>query len=476
MNRPRSEFPPLGDRPVVFGLGMARRIAVATVFVVAATAATAEDTAADRPPAAATFAEYLTTWKIDRDSRSALEEGTEWTAAKQSTALRILGRLVQLPGNLASRWSRQAPDLAAEPPGQRLGDRLVRVEGRAVMVTPLDLSQEEATLAGRERVEIVRIVSANGTAIDVLTDRVPRPWKRSAPIDEPAAAVGLPLLEAGGPPTAADGLPAVVVAAASVAWFPATPLGLLGVDYGLFDRVVDGQRLVAGDTEAFYAVLAAAGRESPPDTQPEAEAHGAAAATTDIVPLIDPSRGWFAEHRGEPIAIEGVVRRATRISVDDATRREQIGTDHYWELFVFVPTPLIKINDRLQEDYPVVCCVRTLPPGMPTGQQIGERVRIEGFAFKRYGYPLPDVQISSSQGDEARKGLRQETALIIAKTATWLPQPSPNRAVNTLGWVFLALATAVGVALAAAAWSFSRDVRSRRQRSRDAFPDRIELP
>jgi hypothetical protein len=113
---------------------------------------------------------------------------------------------------------------------------------------------------------------------------------------------------------------------------------------------------------------------------------------------------------------------------------------------------------------------------MPTGQKIGERVRIEGFAFKRYGYPLPDVQISSSQGEQDRKGLRQETALVIAKTATWLPQPSPNRAVNTLGWVFLALATAVGVALAAAAWSFSRDVHGRRQRSRDALPDRIELP
>lgn len=478
MTRPWSTIHPPATRPGAAGhvrdARPSRRVVPCAVFaglLIAMGPAAAEEPAADRPPAAATFAEYLATWNIDRGSRGVLEEGAEWTPAKQAAALRILGRLVQLPGNLATRWSREAPDVAAEPAGQRLGDRLVRVAGRAIRVTPLEIPKEEEALAGRERAEIVRIVTPGGIGIDVLADRVPRGWKRSAAIDEPAAAVGLPLLESGGPPTATGEPPAaVLVAAASVAWFPDTPLGVLGVDYGLFDRVVDGQRLVAGDTEAFYSVLAATGRESPR----EAEAPGG--ATTDIVPLIDPARGWFAEHRGEPITIEGVARRATRIAVDDPARRTQIATDHYWELFVFVPTPLIRINDRLQQDYPVVCCVRTLPDGMPTGQQIGERVRIEGFAFKRYGYPLPDVQISSSQGDEDRKGLRQETALVIAKTATWLQQPSPNRAVNTLGWVFLALATAVGVALAAAAWSFSRDVRSRRQRSRDAFPDRIELP
>jgi sarcosine oxidase gamma subunit len=32
------------------------------------------------------------------------------------------------------------------------------------------------------------------------------------------------------------------------------------MDYGLFDSVRDGQKLGAGDTEAFYALLAAMGR------------------------------------------------------------------------------------------------------------------------------------------------------------------------------------------------------------------------
>jgi len=251
---------------------------------------------------------------------------------------------------------------------------------------------------------------------------------------------------------------------------PPTPLGTLGMDYSLFDSVVDGQKLVAGDTEAFYATLAAAGRAT------QAGIESAAGQPGDIVPLINPGSDWFASHRGAPVTIQGVARRATRIEVDDPLRRQQIGADHYWELYVFVPTPLIKINDRLQEDYPIVCCVRLLSEGMPTGEQIGERVRVSGFAFKRYGYPLPDVQISSSQGEKQQLGQRQETALLIGKQAVWQLPPSPTTEVNSLGWIFLALVGAVGLALAAAAWSFARDSRRHDQQARKNLPDTIELP
>ena len=106
------------------------------------------------------------------------------------------------------------------------------------------------------------------------------------------------------------------------------------------------------------------------------------------------------------MTIEGIARRATRIAVDGAARQKQVGADHYWEVFVFVNTPLLAVNNRTQDTYPIVCCVRTLPAGMPTGEQISERVRISGFALKRYGYPLADLEISSSQGDVRTKGER----------------------------------------------------------------------
>jgi hypothetical protein len=436
--------------------------------------------AADAEPPAATasmpFVDYLATWKIDRASRVVLEEPTGWSPAKQEIAIKVLARLTRVPANLAVQWSADAVDLSSLAATQRVQDRLVKVDGRATFVATVPLPEEESEVAGRRQLEIVRIVTADGTVVDVLADHVPKAWPRAVRIDEPAAAVGLPLSEGPGPTSVPGGdgpaaaPPALLLAAASVGWFPPTPLGKLGMDYGLFDSVVDGQKLVAGDTEAFYALLAAMGRATATGIASIAGPPG------DIVPLINPGAGWFAKHRGDSFTVEGVARRATRIEVDDPLRRRQLGTDHYWELFVFVPTPLIEVHGKLQEDYPVVCCVRTLPEGMPTGQEIGERVRVSGFALKRYGYPLPDVKISSSQGTEEQKGQRQETALLVGREAGWLPAPSPTKEVNTLGWVFLSIASVIGLALALAAWSFARDTRRRDRQARRELPDRIELP
>jgi len=423
-------------------------------------------------PATTPFADYLATWKIDRGSRAVLEEPSAWNPAKQEIAVKVLARLSRLPAPLASRWNADAIDLRSLDATRRVQDLMVKVDGRATVVATVPLTEEESELAGRRQLEVVRIVSDDGLAVDVLADHVPKAWPRDARIDEPASVIGLPLSEGPGP--AGEGqsatAPTVLLAAPSVSWFPPTPLGALGMDYGLFDSVRDGQKLVASDAEAFYAVLAAMGRATTAGIASAAEPSG------DIIPLINPASGWFAQHRGDPVTVAGVARRATRIEIDDPLRRRQLGTDHYWELFVFVPTPLIKVHGKLQEDYPVVCCVRTLPEGMPTGQQIGERVQVSGFAFKRYGYPLPDLKISTSQGSEDQKGQRQETALLIGREAVWLPAPSPTREVNTLGWVFLSIASVIGIALALAAWSFARDSRRRDRQARRELPDRIELP
>ena len=255
------------------------------------------------------------------------------------------------------------------------------------------------------------------------------------------------------------------MAAKRVAWQPAKPLGALGMDYGLFDTVADGQKLVAGDTEAFYAMLAAVGR----GTQEGIEK--VAGPPADVVPMIDPGQGWFKSHRGDPVTIDGTARRATRIAIDDPLRRREIGADHYWELFIFVPTSLLKINDRLQENYPIVCCVRKLPDGMPTGQNINERVRVSGFAFKRYAYPLPQIKGAATKEDQ-----RQETPLVIGKHAVWVPEPSNAAATSLLGWIFAGLAGVIGLLLLFGIWRFNRDARRTEKLHREALPDKLELP
>lgn len=445
---------------VIGTAGLAKNGLLAAVLACASVAVAQEQPAS---PVATTFPDYLATWKIDKAGRRPLAEPGAWNAARQELAVRVLARLGRIPGPLFANWSAGAAGPAALPADDPVQDRLVRIEGRATFVRSLPLDPAEAEIAGRKQLEVVRIVAADETAWEVLAERVPDAWPRGREFAERAGAIGLPLAGAGLEPLAGTGPRRALLAAPGVSWYPETPLGALGVDYGLFGTVVDGKPLEPGDTEAFYAVLAAVG--------------GAGAATdaapADIVPLIDPGQDWFRRHRGEPLSIEGVARRATRIAVDDPRRRAQLGSDHYWELYVFVPTSLIKVNDRLQEDFPVVCCVRSLPAGMPAGQRMGERVRVSGFAFKRYGYPLPDVRISSSQGDREQKGQRQETALLIGREPVWLPSANPQRQVDSLGWIFLSLAGLVAAALAAAAWAFGRDSA---RRGRDRLPDRIDLP
>jgi len=417
-------------------------------------------------------AEFLATWNLDRAARAALESPGPWDVAKTQLCLRLLARLSLAPPDASARWAAGAVTVpAANLPTP--GDAFIRLEGRAEFAAPLPLTAEQAEIAGRPALDLVRVRTAAG-AVDVIADAVPAAWPRRQAIDEPVSVVGLAVSSGPGPrpdppggassawPDAAAG---AVVVARRVAWHPATTLGSLGMDYGLFDTVVDGQRLVAGDTDAFYALLAAAGRGT------QADIERAAGPVADAVPLIDPKQQWFAAHRGDPVTLQGTARRATRIQIDEQRRRREVGGDHYWELYVFVPTSLIKVHDRLQETYPVVCCVLDLPEGMPTGQTINEQVRVSGFAMKRYAYPLP-----TPQGREAGADERQETPLLIGKRVLWVPEPSTADATGLLGWVFLALAGVVGLLLAFGAWRINRDARRERQRQRATLPDKVQLP
>ena len=105
---------------------------------------------------------------------------------------------------------------------------------------------------------------------------------------------------------------------------------------------------------------------------------------------------------------------------------------------------------------------------MPTGENINEHVKISAFAMKRYEYPI------ARQGGEPDN--RQETPLLIGKQAVWVPRPSPNETISTLGWVFTLLAGVVGLLLLLGAWSLNRDVRKQRKIARNQLPDRVTIP
>jgi len=438
---------------------------------------------------------YLSTFRLDRSEREIGRTSGGWDDARQELALRLLTRLQLAPADRWADWSTAA--VAGWAPAERSADspsgsdRLMRLTGRAVFLGEQPLSPSQADRFGCSSINLVRIQCEDGTPVDILAAQVPHAWPRWQTFDEPASVVGLPLATAAGPrPTREEhppeatsaesagekGVPlplalwpaepaAGMLVAPRVAWHPSTPLGKLGMDYGLLGEVVDGGKLGPQDAPAFYAMIVAAGRMS------AAEVAAVAGPPLDPIPLIDPSQNWFATHRGEPLTIEGVALRATRIEIDDDLQRRATGIDHYWELFVFVPTPLIKVGGRLQETYPMVCCVQNLPAGMPVGASIHEPLRVSGFAFKRYGYPLPQPA-----GGPADRPQRQEVPLLIGPAAVRLPPTGMPAAGTGLGWVASALVGVGVLGLAAVVWKHRWNARRAEGERRAALPERFALP
>lgn len=220
------------------------------------------------------------------------------------------------------------------------------------------------------------------------------------------------------------------------------------MDYGLFDAVQDGRKLLAADADAFYDMLAATGRATPEGLE------AAAGGLSDVLELIDPQVRWLETHRGTPVRIRGTARRAIRIAIDDPFRRSQLGSDHYWEVYVFVSTSTpVQIHGRVQGTYPMVACVRELPEGMPTGERISEKVDVSGFAFKRYRY-APAVGGGAADA--------QESPLIVGRTLRWFRDTEPPAA-RQLDRVLGPVLIVVILLLVVAGWATSG--RSRTHRS-----------
>lgn len=431
--------------------------------------------AADEAPK--TFADFLVSNEIDLSRREAITSATQWNDGAEAVAIKVLRR-IDAPESLMAGWKEAAIAVPATGETPAVTDALVSLRGRVTFVAPHRLSPPIAELYGASHYDVVRMVDAGGLVVDVLTRAAPKGWPRWKAIDEPASAVGLVLSAGVGPrPEGSEadsqewpGDPAgLVVASSHVAWFPDTPLGRLGMDYGLFDSVIDGKKLVAEDAAAFYAMLAAAGRTS------AAEVDAAAGKPINPMLLINPAEKWFQSHRGDPVVIEGNAMRATRVEIDEASLRKLVGRDHYWELFVFVETPLLEVNGRVQDTYPIVCCVRELPKGMPSGERISERVKVAGFAFKRYAYTFDDPR-PDEVGTVDKDSNRRVTALLIGPQPFWSPPPS--EAASQPIWVIAAVAAIVALAAIAGVGILygNRSMDRAIQKSRDDLPDRVEIP
>tara|TARA_R110002049_G_scaffold2750_2_gene21388 strand:+ start:92627 stop:94015 length:1389 start_codon:yes stop_codon:yes gene_type:complete len=281
------------------------------------------------------------------------------------------------------------------------------------------------------------------------------------------------------------------VAAGRLQWFPraASSEGVAmltdkGVDAaGLADLASRDRRpLAAEDADVFYPVMRAA-----------AELASAQASTittpqsVDPVPLLrDPNA-----YGGHWLRMTLGTVRVTRIAVTDDRRREQLGSDHYFQIdasgdlgnvVVSIARPDGDAGPPIQFEntYPVSLVTRTLPTFLRDAivQQegagaittmISRPIQVDGFFLRLWSYESDFMQ--------RKGGGKQFGPLIVASRFTDLdPGTSDPAGVRVIGWI---AAVAIILALVGTAvWArvtSSHDRRIRRKR-KNQESEQLRLP
>jgi len=245
---------------------------------------------------------------------------------------------------------------------------------------------------------------------------------------------------------------------ARVAWYPDNLLGRLGMDVGLLDTVLNRTPITGEEREAFYQMLAAVGRARPGELldQAEADLHGQGQAACSVVPLFNQAD----DQLGRLVVLEGVVRRAIRIVVDQPDIVARLGIDHYYEMDLF--------TDDSQGN-PLVFCVRELPDGMPPGDSgpYAYRVRVAGFFFKTWAYHSSEALESDRSGTPAR----QLAPLLIGRQPRLCPEPVPQFDLVGRGVLIGLFVFGMG----AAWWAILRMNRSKRKPPAEEPPPRFDF-
>ncbi len=236
------------------------------------------------------------------------------------------------------------------------------------------------------------------------------------------------------------------------------------------DRVLDLTRQKsAARTDAERATIEAELSEALAEFQAKAQA---VRVPIDVVAVLAELDGWIRGRladvrqklaaaadspysQGRPMIFEGTARRAVRVLVDDAALRERLGLDHYYHVALFADLGRrSQLDDGSQiSDTLVIAHVRELPPGMPEGEQINERVRVSGVFLKLY--PHVPQKAEHLETDE-----RHLAPLLIGQSTTWIARQQRSHYELALIVTSVFLLLLGGVALWS--WRMRRaDVRAR---------------
>jgi hypothetical protein len=280
----------------------------------------------------------------------------------------------------------------------------------------------------------------------LMTRSVPARWSELKLESEPIGVNGVfvKLVETD------EGTIAPLIAVPHIEWMPTkwsppavnygmSVLGILGIDVGLLDSIVQRERLLPSETMAFYRILAATRGTTANELSNWAQRHmprhreewTALAKSPDLNERrlaaevlrqakedrysVAPFFNQPQDEVGQLAVFDGVVRRALRIDASENADAVAVGIDHYYELALF--------TDDSQNN-PLIFCVLDLPDGFPQGDDIRQQVRLAGFFFKTWRY-------GSREGDGRSSQIRY-APLFIGRSPLLLVEP-PEQPI--WGWI-----------------------------------------
>jgi len=341
--------------------------------------------------------DYLERLLIDESRLRSLIDGRRLGPDEDEILLDILHRVDQITEQRQWKWQRfDVPWRALAETPQRHRAHFFHLSGTVTGVElvriPEDLARHQSFNA---YYRLTFELADSPLPVVVLSRSVPDAWRQlirkgdGRGLRTRAELYGL-FLKVG---EQTDEGPQLVFAARRIGWRPESAskelgvsddqvyLARLGMDVGLFDRVRNATEI---ETESFYRLMAAVSNASHDEFAKRARRERSLAPILTPPP---PKRPY-----GQLFSFQGIARKVTRIDVESEDVRTRLGIEYYYQIVLFVPervearAPVEGAEPIIYERYPVVFCVRELPPGLPVGDDVDQLVRIDGVLYSTWEY------------------------------------------------------------------------------------------